>query len=236
MCATRWSILLLGLASACTTDPPVTQIFGVEWEETPTRRQDGVSIETSYRIEPAEIVINRSCGNSRAELRAPIYHIYHYIVLDDVMGTTSAEGRSCRSAFQTGDSVGFSLDDDGQDMHGRFESGEDFTMTPTTQVSGIFGGREFMEPMDAGGVDVIEHFFTPQYLRSKRKCSNGITSTLVVPIFIEHRFVVQETVRAGTADCEIELFEGNYQYYPEVAGELLLERWGGSRIDLRRAD
>lgn len=230
----RWSVLLLGLATACSSDPPLTEILGVEWEETPTRRQDGVSIETTYRIEPAEIVITRTCGSQRAELRHPIRHIYHYTVLDDVMGTTSAEGLSCRSGYRTDDSVGFIIDADGQNMHGIFESGEEFTLTPTTQVSGIFGGREYMEPEDAAGVDTIELFFTPQYLRSKTQCSNGINSTLVVPIAIEHRFYVSETVQTGSAGCEIELFQGNYQYHPEVANELLLERWGGSVITLTR--
>ncbi|MFK8004026.1 MAG: hypothetical protein AB8H86_30960, partial [Polyangiales bacterium] len=86
-----------------------------------------------------------------------------------------------------------------------------------------------------GGIDEVELFFTPQYLKSKTRCSNGINSTIVVPISIEHRFVVSETVQTGAEGCEIELFEGNYQYYPEVAGELLLERWGGSRIMLTRA-
>jgi hypothetical protein len=143
MYETQWSGLLLVLASACSSDPPLTEIFGVEWEETPTRRQDGVAVETTYRIEPAEIVITRTCGSQRAELRHPIIHIYHYTVLDDVTGTTSAEGRSCRSGYRTDDSVGFFIDADGQDMHGVFDTGEAFTMTPTTQVSGIFGGREY---------------------------------------------------------------------------------------------
>lgn len=234
MCAKRWSVLLLGLASACSSDPPVTEIFGVEWEETPTRNEDGVNIETTYRIEPAEIVITRRCGSQRSELRQPITHVYHYTVLDDVMGTTSADGRSCRSRYRTDDSVGFLIDADGQDMHGIFDTGEEFTLTPITAVSGIFGGRVYVEPEDSAGEDVIELFFTPQYLRSKTRCSNGINSTLVVPISIEHRFVVDESVQTGDAGCEIELFEGNYQYYPEVSGELLLERWGGSRIMLTR--
>lgn len=234
MCATRWSVLLLGLA-ACNTDPPLTEIFGVEWQETPTRRADGVDVETTYRIEPAEVVITRRCGSERTELRAAIVHVYHYTVLDSVTASTSADGRSCRSRYQTDDSVGFLIDADGLDMHGIFDTGEEFTMTPTTEVSGIFGGREYAEPEDAGGVDIIELFFTPQYLKSKTQCSNGINSTVVVPISIEHRFVVSETVQAGDDGCQIELFEGNYQYYPEVAGELILERWGGSSILLTRA-
>lgn len=216
---------MLSLAlSACGPDPTLIRVFGVEWEETPLRGQDGSVIETVYQLEADEFRAVRTCGSRRVELSTPVTHTYIFRVLEQTMGTTSADGLSCRSTYGMDDVTALELDADGENL---YPAGDrSFPIAPYSEVNGIFGGRNFTE--DDG--DIVNWFFTPQWLLSKGECANGISSTVVVPIEIEHTFVVDGTVRASDGDCSLEFIDGTYRYYPEVAGELLLERLTGSRI------
>ncbi|MFT5354878.1 MAG: hypothetical protein ACI9KE_002091 [Polyangiales bacterium] len=235
LCSARFGFLLswtLAL-SACAPCPELTQIFGVEWEEMPLRRRDGSIVETVYQLESDEFRAVRTCGTRRVELSTPVTHVYTFKVLEGMTRTTSADGLSCRSTFRMDSIIGFVLDPDGENLYARtVQGGMDviFPLEPYTAVNGIFGGRRFTELDDEEGEDVINWFFTPQFLLSKAECSNGISSTVVIPIEIGHNFIVEGTVRSRDGDCELEFLDGVYRYYPEVAGELLLERVNGSRI------
>lgn len=199
-------------------------MFGEEWEETPLRRRDGSIVETTYRLESDEFVAVRECGGQRVELRTEVSHWYNIIVEEPASRSTMADGFSCRLSYAQGEETRLFLSEDGQTL----TTGSGATeIVPWGEVNGILGAWSFIQPEAT-----VEWFVYPQDIFAVARCVNGIRATVTVPVFIEHRFRVEDTVSATQGDCELEFLAGVYRYYPEVAGELLLEREGGSLLTL----
>ncbi|MFT5356096.1 MAG: hypothetical protein ACI9KE_003319 [Polyangiales bacterium] len=216
-----WS-RLLGLALlpavlGCTADlPPLTIVFGVDWEEAPTI-VDGEEQWRTYRLESDSLVVTQHCGETEVEAVVPASHRYIVYVTRPVSVNTVVGGDNCMASYSMVGSE-LALDADGQGVRtiGRTEG---TVLQPYTEVNGLFGGRSFVN--DDGAT--IEWYFTPTTIETVARCPNNLSATVTVPVDLEHYFEIEATegVTRTEGSCELIVESGVYRYFPD-AGALEL--------------
>lgn len=222
-------LALLPAALGCPADlPPLTVVFGVDWQEARTT-VDGEERWRTFRLEADSLVVTQHCGATEVEASVPASHRFIVYVTEPISVNTVVGEDNCAAEYRT---IGFelALDADGQSLR-TLGDAESRLLRPYTEVNGLFGGRTFV---DDDGNDV-EWYFTPNTIETVSRCPNNLTATATVPVDLEHYLEIDDAdgVTRTEGACELVVESGVYRYFPRD-GALGFFRVGSPELLLTR--